>query len=177
MHDATLAGCHFVQNVPKSRCTAGVKLQLFTGDTPMGALLVLADSPVETILQDSVFYRLPAPALAVVNSSVRLNNTEVRALPGCRTRAQKHQQGYGTTAYLRFVSCAQVAISTQVHHVFPTKPARQMRDAGMQPSCDSAVWCAGGPEVWRGAADRDNRRRQHGHQRQRLPGRSAGRRR
>lgn len=58
-----------------------MRLQPFTGDNPTGALLVLADSPVETILQDCVFYRLPAPALAVINSTVRLNNTEVSALP------------------------------------------------------------------------------------------------
>lgn len=55
----------------------GVSLQPYTGDNPMGALLILADSPVETVFQDSVFYRLPAPALAVVNSTARLNNTEV----------------------------------------------------------------------------------------------------
>jgi hypothetical protein len=56
---------------------AGVRLQLFPGDTPKGALLVLAHSPVETLLQDSVMYQLPVPALAVINSTIRLNNTQV----------------------------------------------------------------------------------------------------
>jgi hypothetical protein len=58
---------------------AGVRLQLFPGDTLQGALMVLAHSPVETVLQDSVFYQLPAPALAVINSTVCLNNTQVEA--------------------------------------------------------------------------------------------------
>jgi hypothetical protein len=58
-------------------CFAGVRLQLFQGDTPENALLVLAHSPMEVVLQDSVFYQLPVPALAVINSTVRLNSTQV----------------------------------------------------------------------------------------------------
>ena len=80
------ASCYFLlAKQPIHR--AGVRLQLFSGDTPKGALLVLAHSPVETVLQDSVFYQLPAPALAVVNSTVRLNNTQVSSLSMAAAKA------------------------------------------------------------------------------------------
>ena len=54
---------------------AGVALRPWKGANPSGALLIFKDRTEDFVIQNSNFWNLPSPALAIANSTLTISNS------------------------------------------------------------------------------------------------------